>query len=106
MIGLEALYADGAQGVMQQLIGKSRLLLGEHQKSKRLIQSMYQYRSRLLHGDMKIANRFNEADAEGYFSESYDSGLLATAVLVASLQQLVKRDTQTLGWDYCLKLGE
>lgn len=57
MIGLEAIYTDRVAGINEQIFGKSKILLGDPVKAKDVLK-IYDYRSRLLHGQKNIPNRW------------------------------------------------
>ena len=54
LLGLEALYCTGNVGLREQLVAKSELVLGPRVENKKAFGAMYDFRSRLLHGDMDL----------------------------------------------------
>lgn len=90
LLGLEALYTKGNIGVKDQLVTKTQVLLGERRTHIKAFGAMYDFRSRLLHGDIDIPLRFSPWNATDDFSK-YDKDLhsstaLSLAVLIATLQ--------------------
>ncbi len=110
MVGLESLYTSGSGELTQQLLEKPPILLGEQKDYKKHVKSMYNYRSRFVHGDIPFPNYFYGADAspeyEEFFSESSESVEIATAILLATLQQLVRNGWHSLNFEYSLKRPE
>lgn len=107
LLGLEALYVRGNVGLKEQLLGKTEAIFGPRTANKRLFGAVYDFRSRLIHGDVDIPVRFTMFDGvekyEKFHSERYGHEALATAVLIATLQWLVKRGEHTLEFEYAVK---
>lgn len=93
MIGLEALYAKGKEGLKAQLMDKSEVLLGPREAYKKRFSGMYDYRSRFVHGDLDLPFVYNRYSDSTFPAEAADCEHLATAMLLASIQELVVR-----GW--------
>ena len=97
MVGLEALFGHGKEGLRKQISDKSQALLGRPTAFKRRFESMYDYRSRFVHGDLDVPLPlflYSGSEATSRFEgESYDATAAATGVLIASLQELIVR-----GW--------
>jgi hypothetical protein len=92
LIGLEALYGRGKDGLERQILEKSELFLGPRTEFKSKFRSIYETRSRFVHGDvdLPLAHRHLDPDEVGG-SFSRDSGevtSLAASILLASLQKL------------------
>ena len=68
---------------------------------------MYDFRSRLIHGDLDLRYQHNDHDAEPEFEQFWDQihecEDLATAVLLATLQKLCLKRTYSLDFKYALK---
>lgn len=92
MLALEALYVEGDTGVNSQFRIKSQLVLGEPQQYKKLISKLYEYRSRLVHGDIDILPRFGFERRSKQDDEYWENVAFATAILIASIRQLIKND--------------
>lgn len=112
MVALEALYVDGKQGIAEQMREKVWTFLGEQDSYKRDITKLYDYRSKFVHGgsDFIGVNSYHlPNDMENIVK--YDNGLteaalLAQAILVATLQELVRRDWPGIGFSYQAKSSE
>lgn len=101
MVGLEALYGEGTANLRLQLVQKSRLLLGEPAEFKKAVGELYDFRSRFIHGDVDFPLGYNRDTDESGFSETVASATqLALALLVSTLQELVRRDRQQLKFEY------
>ncbi len=110
LLGLEALYARGNVGLKEQLLGKTEAVLGPRTENKKLFGAVYDFRSRLIHGDVDIPVRFTTFDGvekcERFHSERYEHEALATAVLIATLHWLIKRNEHSLEFEYAVKPSE
>lgn len=103
LMGLEALYAYGKEGLRAQLVAKSQVLLGPPTSDKKRFGKMYDYRSRLVHGDLDLpfaGRRLSDDEARHFTHETDESGRLATVVLLASIQALIARNWHALEFDY------
>ena len=67
---------------------------------------MYNYRSRFIHGEIPFPNYFSEADAtpeyEKFFEKTEECVDIATSILLASLQELIRRKWYSLDFKYSL----
>lgn len=106
LLGLEALYGVGNVGLKSQLLEKSEALLGPRLANKKQYGWMYDFRSRLIHGDTDLLFRHNDFDGtpefEKSWSERYECEGLAAAVLLATLQYLCINKTYSLEFKYSL----
>jgi hypothetical protein len=106
LLGLEALYCDGKEGLKAQLIRKAQLLLGPFSSHKKSMSKLYDYRSRFVHGglDLPISYRYraDDEDAGKFLEEAEDAAAFATVTLLASVQELVRRNWQTLDFDFVM----
>ncbi|WP_151179681.1 hypothetical protein [Hypericibacter terrae] len=109
LIGLEALYARNEDSIVNQIVGKCALLIPGAEKYQKQIKDLYNFRSRLLHGQRNIPNKFNAGDATSEIdkvqSDYYIMQFLGAAILVASLQYLVRHDLNSLDFSYRLAQG-
>jgi hypothetical protein len=109
LLGLEALYSKGNIGLKEQLLGKSEALLGKRTENKKAFGSVYDFRSRLLHGDVDLPLRFTEFDGakkyEDFHTELARNEDLALAVLIATLQWMMANNTTSLKFEYALATG-
>jgi hypothetical protein len=104
LIGLEALYCKSTTGLQIQLHDKSEAFLGEMYKYKKDFSGMYDFRSRLIHGDVDINFMHLHLENKGkYIRRLEDSSLVAIALLVSTLQRMVKLDIFQLEFAYILK---
>jgi hypothetical protein len=97
LVGLEALYATGRSSLLEQLRDRSRLLLGDCARAAKLVSSMYEIRSRFVHGDLDFIGEHPMRETPDAFPQSAGSTTrrathVAVAMLVASLQELVRRN--------------
>ncbi len=103
MIGLEAIYCRRTEAVLEQLRDGSSLLLGTC-PIRKLFNTMYDSRSKFLHGTMNFAGSDLLEDARddvGKFDQSMaEASALAIAVLVATIQELVVRGWTGVGFRY------
>lgn len=112
MVGLEALYVVG-QGVSEQVREKVWLLLGKRETHKREITQLYTFRSKFVHGGLDFLGMHClppdglATTVEKHTDDLIDSASLAQAILVATLQELVRRDWSALSFSYTASdLGE
>lgn len=109
LLGLEALYSRGNVGLKEQLLGKSEALLGPRTDNKRAFGNVYDFRSRLLHGDVDLPLRFTEFNAvqkyQDYQADLWRNEGLALAVLLATLQWMVVANAKELNFEYVLSSG-
>lgn len=103
MIGLEALYGKGSAEISSQLVEKTQALLGIQIDFKRDVKRMYHYRSRLVHGDIKVPSAFFEYLDMKFDDEVSKYAHLAAAILVSTLQAMCRRNVHALGFDYVLR---
>lgn len=108
MIGIEAIYVRNKEGILQQIKEKSRALFGEPPDYMKKLKHMYNVRSRFIHGELNFPARYftydNTKEFEKFSDEEYfDSKNLAQAILVASIQQFVLRDTDEIEFELKIK---
>jgi hypothetical protein len=110
LLGLEALYSRGTENVQRQLDEHSQLLLGQRGTFKRDIKKMYEVRSRFIHGSLPFPPKNFPHDAMPAFNEAMNTIESATdaglAVLLASLQELIRRDWASLEFETCTVIRE
>lgn len=103
LIGLEALYGIGSTALRSQLLEKSQAYLGKMRTNKKGLGRMYDYRSRLIHGDADFT--FNRFYGRSHVSERFensrgDSELMAIATLIATMQKMCAEKRYELGFHY------
>ncbi len=107
LIGLEAIYTKGKQGISEQLREKSIALFGEPENYKSSLSKMYDIRSKFIHGSLNFPSKYYIYDGLEQFdkfeTQEYIQCLkISEALLVATIQQFVIRDAETL--DYSLTI--
>lgn len=104
MVGLEALYGEGQTHLRQQLVEKTRIVLGSPDTYKKAVGKMYDFRSRFIHGDVDfpVGHSTSELDGTGFIEEVASSAELALAVLVATVQQLIMQSRYDFKFEYRL----
>jgi hypothetical protein len=91
IMGIEALYAVGNGGLQEQVKSKSEVFLGKQEGFKKVYSSMYDFRSRFIHGDLNFPTKhsYSMDDRNSKFNKSmHESTYFSTGLLVASLQKL------------------
>jgi hypothetical protein len=110
LLGLEALYGFGNQGLRAQLTDKTEVLLGPRVSDKKHFGAIYDYRSRFIHGDIDFPpcyRLFEDPESDDDFaSQTYECWTIASAVLLSSLQELVRRNASNLEFRYTVSTSE
>lgn len=108
LLGIEAIYNDGSNkedSILEQLRRKTKVLLGEYPQDKekyikKQINEMYRMRSLLVHGGTNIQkcwNTFESSDEEfDKFMSQREPIILATAILLATIQKFIKANANTI----------
>lgn len=93
LIGIEALYCTGKEGKSEQIFEKTQIILGPIIDFKKKLKQMYNFRSRLIHGDLfipsYISSNFSLKEIENYNDEFYEATIFSVAILTATLQEMV-----------------
>jgi hypothetical protein len=104
LVGLEALYARGSSSLLEQVRDKSQLFLGEQTAFKKKINRMYDFRSRFVHGDLDFPGIYilgeSRDEVVKFDNDLVEAISLATAILIATLQEIVERDWNGLDFTY------
>jgi len=107
MIGLEALYMHGKEGLAQQLYEKGQVVLGAIREHNKTFRNLYSYRSRFVHGGIDIPLSYSPYDAvlryEQVRDEAYATEIAATAFLLATLQKMIQMGVHNLDFDWKLR---
>ena len=106
IIGIEALYCTSKEGISEQIYEKVQLVLGPVTESKKKIKAMYNFRSRLVHGDLDIPPNYfdyEDIDEEKFQKEIFEATILAVAILTTTLQQLIIKNETDLKFKYILE---
>lgn len=105
MVGLEALYGEGTANLRQQIVQKSRLLLGTPAEFKKAVGELYDFRSRFIHGDVDFPlgyHHHGDSDELGFMEEIANATQLALAVLLSTIQEMIRHNRQQLTFEYRL----
>jgi hypothetical protein len=81
---------------------KTQLFLGPQKDFKADVKKMYHYRSRLLHGDLDFASAHSGSSDDEFMNESSRASSVASAIFVATLQQMIIRNLKQLQFHYVL----
>ncbi|UTW66141.1 hypothetical protein KFE94_16030 [bacterium SCSIO 12643] len=107
MVGIEAIYVKGKEGIAQQIKEKGQLFLGEIGEFKKRLSKMYDFRSSFIHGSKNFPSYFHIDDAidsyENFNSELNDIILTAESMLIATIQKLAKENKNGLSFEYVIK---
>lgn len=113
LIGVEAIYGNGRLPVMEQIKEKTQILLGKQSDFKKKIGEMYDFRSRFMHGDIDIPSLSFLRDGqdsqdifERYTKKQIDTIGMASAILIATLQEMILRDWSGLEFSYAVNNKE
>lgn len=104
LIGIEAIYTKGKQGILEQLREKSASVFGEPENYKNTLNKMYDIRSKFIHGSLNFPSKYYIYDGIAQFDkftlEDYSQCLeMAEALLVATIQQFVIKNKETLKYN-------
>lgn len=105
LVGIEAVYCAGKEGLSEQIFIKSQIVLGEVTDYKRRLKLMYEFRSRLVHGDLDIPPKhfdFDDTVHIQFHKNLYDSAILAISVLTATLQTMILDNRRELKLKYVI----
>ncbi len=106
LLGLEAIYTKGNLGLKEQLVLKTEVPLGKREENKKAFGQMYDFRSRLVHGDIDIPLRYTPYDGasefENFHSDLYESSDIAIATLIATFQKLIQNNWKELEFQYSI----
>lgn len=103
MLGIEALYASGSSNILTQIKEKVNIVLGEPKEFKNRLSKLYNFRSRLVHGDIDFSSRLGEDDWDDFEKEYYDQVSFATSILLASIKKLIAKDLTEFNFEIVLK---
>ena len=99
LIGLEALYGKGNVGLKSQLIEKTESLLGKMTMFKKEFGQMYDFRSRLVHGDKNFHFKgFERIPEDGFSSQLRVSEDLAITTLISTLKHMCSNNVHELNF--------
>ena len=92
----------GEGSLTQQVRDKTSVLLGAPTSYKKKLNNMYDFRSRLVHGDLDFPGRHNlREEQEGeHIQELQEAIGLAIAILIATLQEIILRNWNGIDFTY------
>ncbi len=103
MLGIESLLVEGNQNITSQFREKSTIILGKPNEYKRKLTKLYEYRSRLVHGNFNIYPKYYSDYHD--FNKEYSEHLeFAVSILIALMRKLIA--TQKSKFEFELKLIE
>ncbi|APX99718.1 HEPN domain-containing protein [Lacinutrix venerupis] len=106
MVGIEAIYVKGKEGISQQIKEKGQLFLGEIEEFKKRLTKMYDYRSSFIHGSKNFPSFFHIDDAiysyENFNTELFEILFTAESMLIATIQKIAKENRQRLNFKYVI----
>ncbi|OIR04998.1 hypothetical protein GALL_128140 [mine drainage metagenome] len=107
LVGIEALFVEGNESVQKQVAVKSQLLLGKRNEFKKKFKELYEFRSRYVHGQLNLINKYYlrdaDTDLQDHLSKTYDNSNLAILILIASIQKHILLDKDELAFEFILK---
>lgn len=102
MLGIESLLADGIQSISYQIKEKSSIILGKPREYTKKLTKLYNYRSRLIHGDYNISPKFH-SDYGTYDEEYADYLFFSTSILIALIRELIATQKDEFKFELTLK---
>ena len=106
MVGIEALYTKGKEGISKQIKEKGQIYLGEITEFKKRLSKMYEFRSAFIHGSKNFPSYFHIHDAietyEKFNDEFFEILLTAESMLIATIQKMAQENRGDLEFKYVL----
>ena len=109
LVGIETLFCNSKEGISTQIFEKTQVIFGELTSFKKKLKMMYNYRSRLIHGDVDFGPENYETirdNEEKIQNELFDASILAVAILTGAIQELVLRNEIEFRFQYKLMQGD
>jgi len=108
MIGIEALLTDGKGGILEQVKLKLAILFNNSTPHiRKIINRMYNYRSRFVHGDIDFQSFGYSYDATECFIKYTDEQMevvnISIAILVCTLQYVIKNNWSGIKFESIVK---
>jgi len=108
VLGIEALFVSGHDNIQKQVDLKTQILFGERTNFKKRFNELYDFRSRYIHGQLNIVNRFfldgmNDQIFNKHIEPLYNNTQFAILILVASIQKHIELNKIELEFEYKLK---
>jgi len=101
MLGIESILAKGINAISNQIREKSTIILGKPTEYTKKLNKLYDYRSRLVHGDTNIYPIFY-GDYFSFKNEYDDYLAFGTSILIALIRELIY--SQKTEFEFELKL--
>ncbi len=96
LLGIEAIYCTERKNILKQLRNNIRLVMGDVKNHTKLINQMYDFRSRFVHGNTEIPPLLCEAystnEDEKFNDRKYAVTKLSIAILICSIQEMIVKD--------------
>lgn len=99
MIGIEGLLAEGSSNIISQIKTKTAILFEEPKEFKKKLEKLYNYRSRLVHGDLNFPPKYS-SDFDGFELEYWDHSKFALSILIALIKELIIEDKTEFKFEY------
>lgn len=102
IMGIEALYVEGNGGLQEQVKSKSEAFLGKQNTFKKAYSSMYDFRSRYIHGDLNfpLSHWYDTPLKKDNFNINLEEATyFSTGLLIASLQKLCVLNKNDLNFE-------
>jgi hypothetical protein len=111
MIGIEALLTDGNGGIIEQVKEKLAILFNDSTPHiRKIINKMYNYRSRFVHGDIDFQSFGYFFDAAErfikYTDEQMEAADISIAILVSTLQYIIRNNWSGMKFESIVKNDE
>lgn len=108
ILGIEALFVVGKDGIQKQVDEKTQLLFGRRQQFQKRFSQMYDFRSRYVHGQLDLTNKFhvddnNEESVDSHLRPLYENCCFAILILVASIQKHFELNKEHIDFELTLK---
>lgn len=108
LLGIEAIYVQDKENILQQVNENSELFLGKRIEFKKAFKELYDYRSRFVHGDLNINNKFLLKDGTTEFLDGiykfYEKQGYAGAILLATFQKLIRLNKREIEFKRITKI--
>lgn len=99
VLGIESILARGTKDISHQIKQKANLLLGEPNEFKKKITKLYEYRSRLIHGDFNFPPKYS-SDFDNFEEEYWDYLAFSNSILIALIRKLINENKVEFEFEY------
>lgn len=102
VLGIESILARGTKDISHQIKQKTNLLLGEPNEFKKKISKLYEYRSRLIHGDYNFPPKYGyDFDHSSNFEDEYwDYLAFSNSILIALIRKMINENKVEFEFEY------